>query len=396
MNRTRNYESSECRSCQFGHDAGKILIVFLLVVFTCPLFSQQMSLPGAGPRPLTPAEKVDAAAIMELSKKIEDATVRGDVAYVDSVTSPDFTMVHGGGWTTGGKVAAADDKAAYLKRVKDKEYLVHDIDPSSIHFEMHGDVAITWGRYLSLFMPANRNNANPGRLSSIWFERVYQKQNGKWIYLSHRSVRTQNSPAGIDPGAVTTVTVVGPGLSGADGDTLVLDGSVANRPRAAAATPAQPSAGGSAVGGSVEEKSDTSPDAIAVLDVERKMGDAIVAGDIKFYDDHTSDDFSMTHGDIWIRGGQPGLVDNKETFHNRVQYKQYLAYILDHQAVEMHGNVAVTYGRYLATLQSARPDWFSCWFEKVYEKRDGQWIVLSHRTVHGATHGPTKESVLDK
>ena len=372
------------------------LHLLLLFAFAFAGFGQQMSLPGAGPRQLTPDEKVDAAAVMDLSKKIEAATVRGDTAYLESALSPDFKMIHGAGWTMFGKVAGDDDKAAYIARAKNHEYLVHDIDTSSIHFEMHGDVAITWGRYLSLFVagssPATRTN--PPSLSSIWFERVYQKQNGKWMYLSHRSVRTAPSPAGIDPGAVTTVMIYGPGQEQADGETLTLDGMVVNAPRR----------GGAAIGpgaiipagGNVVEKDDTGPEAQAVMDVEKKVAAAVVAGDTAYYDAHTSDDFSMTHGDVWIRGGQPGLVDSKETFHNRVKAKQYRAFEIDHQATEIHGNVAITHGRYLASLQSANPDWFSCWYEKVYEKRNGEWVMLSHRTVHGAVHGPTRESVLDK
>jgi hypothetical protein len=108
------------------------------------------------------------------------------VAFVDRVTPPDFSFVHGDGWTHGGRPLMSDDKAAFLKRVADKEYLVHDLD--QVKVEMHGDVAITSGRYVSLFVPANRNAANPARLNSIWFERVYAKRNGQWQFLSHRTV----------------------------------------------------------------------------------------------------------------------------------------------------------------------------------------------------------------
>jgi hypothetical protein len=40
--------------------------------------------------------------------------------------------------------------------------------------------------------------------------------------------------------------------------------------------------------------------------------------------------------------------------------------------------------------------WFSVWYERVYAKRDGRWIYLSHRTVHGPTYGPDRQSVSDK
>lgn len=141
-----------------------------------------------------------AAEVLALEQKIEDAIVRGDVAFVDRVTPADFSFVHGDGWTHGGRPLMSDDKAAFLKRVADKEYLVHDLD--QVKVELHGDVAITSGRYVSLFVPANRNASAPARLNSVWFERVYAKRNGQWQFLSHRTVHGPNvAPAGIDPTA---------------------------------------------------------------------------------------------------------------------------------------------------------------------------------------------------
>ncbi len=141
----------------------------------------------------------EAADVLALEQKIEAAVVRGDVAFVGSVLSEDFHFVHGDGWTPGGKALMEDDKAAFLKRVADKEYAVHDLD--SVRIEMHGDVAITYGRYVSLFVPKNRGSS-PGQLNSIWFERVYAKRDGRWMFLSHRTVHGPTvSPAGVDPTA---------------------------------------------------------------------------------------------------------------------------------------------------------------------------------------------------
>ena len=79
-----------------------------------------------------------------------------------------------------------------------KEYLVHDLD--NVKIEMHGDIAITYGRYVSLFMPKNRNPNAPANLSTIWFERVYAKRGGRWQFVSHRTVHGPTvSPAGVDP-----------------------------------------------------------------------------------------------------------------------------------------------------------------------------------------------------
>jgi hypothetical protein len=139
------------------------------------------------------------AEVLALERKIEDAVVRGDVAFVAGVLAGDFSFVHGDAWTTGGTPLASDDKAAFLKRVADKEYLVHDLD--GVKTEVHGDIVITYGRYVSLFVPRSANAA-PGHLNSIWFERVYAKRNGQWQFLSHRTVHGPTvSPAGVDPSA---------------------------------------------------------------------------------------------------------------------------------------------------------------------------------------------------
>src|SRR5215510_9709701 len=117
----------------------------------------------------------EAADVLALERKIEAAVVRGDVASAETVLSPDFHFRHGDGWTRGEKAGGIeDDRAAFMKRIADKEYLVHDLD--NPHIEMHGNVAITWGRYVSLFMPKNRNPANPPGLTTVWFERVWAKR----------------------------------------------------------------------------------------------------------------------------------------------------------------------------------------------------------------------------
>ena len=153
---------------------------------------------GQAPAPSTAATAA-AAEVLALEHEIEAAVVRGDVAYVDNVLSADFRFVHGDGWTTGGKPLMEDDKAAFLKRVADREYLVHDLD--SVKTEVHGDIVITYGRYVSLYAPRNRAAAL-GQLNSIWFERVYAKRDGRWKFLSHRTVHGPTvSPAGVDPSA---------------------------------------------------------------------------------------------------------------------------------------------------------------------------------------------------
>ncbi|MBV8841240.1 MAG: nuclear transport factor 2 family protein [Bryobacterales bacterium] len=138
--------------------------------------------------------------------------------------------------------------------------------------------------------------------------------------------------------------------------------------------------------------------AAEVLAFERAMEAAVVRGDVAYVERVSAPDLSFTHGDGWTTGGKPLLVDDRASFLKRVANKQYNARDLDSVKVEMHGDIAITYGRYVAQNRTGNPEqsWFSVWFERVYQRRNGQWLYVSHRTVHGPTYGPTRDSVKDK
>jgi hypothetical protein len=141
-----------------------------------------------------------------------------------------------------------------------------------------------------------------------------------------------------------------------------------------------------------------SADAAEVLGLDQKIGSAVVRGDTAFVDSVTPGDFVMVHGDGWTNGGKPLSTDTKDSMLRRVTSKYYDVIDFDSVKVEMHGDVAITYGRYLAHVpgSAAERAWFAVWFERVFAKRDGRWIYLSHRTVHGPTYGPDRQSVSDK
>ena len=138
--------------------------------------------------------------------------------------------------------------------------------------------------------------------------------------------------------------------------------------------------------------------AAEVLAFERAMEAAVVRGDVAYVDSISAPDLTFTHGDGWTTGGKPLLVDNRKAFIKRVEDRVYNVRDLDSVKVEMHGDIAITYGRYVAQYRSGKPEqmWFSVWFERVYAKRDGHWQYVSHRTVHGPTHGPDRASISDK
>jgi hypothetical protein len=82
-------------------------IVFL-VCFAHTAFAQIDASVKLASQP--PAASDDVAQVMVLEHQIEDAVVRGDVAFFDRVTPADFSFVHGDQWIKGGKPLASDDK----------------------------------------------------------------------------------------------------------------------------------------------------------------------------------------------------------------------------------------------------------------------------------------------
>jgi uncharacterized protein DUF4440 len=146
--------------------------------------------PTVIPAKAVPDQAAAAAEVLAFEKDMEAAVVRGDVAYLDRVIPTDFNFTHGDGWTSGRAPLKVDDRMSWLTAVSKQPYLSRDLD--SVKVEMHGDIAITYGCYVA----RNRNGAPDRSQFTVWFERVYAKRNGRWQYLSHRTVHGPTYGAG--------------------------------------------------------------------------------------------------------------------------------------------------------------------------------------------------------
>jgi hypothetical protein len=176
------------------------LLLGLVVMLTASASAQQSTgavrKPKTGPAPsLTPTgvpapNAADAAAIAEVlafEKEMEAAVVRGDVKFLERALTSDFIFTHGDGWTTGGAPLKVDTKASWLSYVvkQPPPYLYRELD--HVQVELHGNVALTIGRYL--YLPNSNNPPQAKEHLYVWFERVYIKQNGEWKHASHRTVK---------------------------------------------------------------------------------------------------------------------------------------------------------------------------------------------------------------
>ena len=122
-----------------------------------------------------------------------------------------------------------------------------------------------------------------------------------------------------------------------------------------------------------------------VLAFERAIEAAVVRGDVAFVDAATAPTFTFTHGDGWTTGGAPLRVDTRADWMATVAKAPYASRALDSVKTEVHGDVVITYGRYVGKFKDAAPGrrTFTVWYERVYARRDGTWQYLSHRTVDG-------------
>ena len=168
--------ASSCASVRVG--AGVLrafawtVLVTLLAGATC---ASAQGPSGAG------AEAGRAAEVLALERRIEDAVLQADVAFLDGVCASDFTYTHGDGWTTGGAVRGVDHRAEWLASLAGR-YSRREVDSQQV--ELHGDVAITMGRVRASSGPS----AGAPRTFSFWYVRVYALRDGRWQYLSHRTV----------------------------------------------------------------------------------------------------------------------------------------------------------------------------------------------------------------
>jgi hypothetical protein len=149
--------------------------------------------PKTGPAPslvppgvATPGaqERTAIAEVLAFEKATEAAVVRGDTAFLERALAPTFLFTHGDGWVDGGAPLKVDTKASWIEYVRKQPapYIYRELD--HVQVELHGDVAITVGRYF--YLPQSTGTATH---MHVWFERVYARRNGQWQQLSHRTVK---------------------------------------------------------------------------------------------------------------------------------------------------------------------------------------------------------------
>ena len=152
-----------------------------LYVFALPVVEEDAVEEVVEEEEETVEEDVVAEEVLALEKRMEEAVLHADVAFLDGILADDFTYTHGDGWTTGGEILGVDTRAEWLASLAGR-YSLREVDSQQV--EIHGDVAITMGRLRA----RSGGPAAEQRGFSFWYVRVYAQREGEWKYLSHRTV----------------------------------------------------------------------------------------------------------------------------------------------------------------------------------------------------------------
>lgn len=125
----------------------------------------------------------DSVAIAALEQRSEDASVRGDAAYLEGLYAPGFIFTHFGGRSeTKDEMLTAMRQRLRSGAVPAIKMLSRSLD--SVNVEVHGNIALTSGR-----MHVRHDGGNSEQREYVMrYVRVYAREKGRWQLLTHRSV----------------------------------------------------------------------------------------------------------------------------------------------------------------------------------------------------------------
>jgi ketosteroid isomerase-like protein len=124
----------------------------------------------------------DSATIVALEHQVEEATVRADVAFLDSIYAPGFRFTH----STGDLEA----RGPRLDALRHRTTAVFARTLDSLEVEVHGDVALTTGR----IHVRQESTDLRWREYTIRYVRGYVRTGGRWRLLTHHSTGESFGP----------------------------------------------------------------------------------------------------------------------------------------------------------------------------------------------------------
>lgn len=124
------------------------------------------------------------AELASLDRQWQEAVVTGDAEFIETRTASSFRFTHGGG-------TRSDTKADWLRIANRVPRPFLERKASNQSVEVHGDLALVFGR-LDV-----RNSGTPASGPTCYaleYVHLYSRQNGQWLFLSHRTTQSLEAP----------------------------------------------------------------------------------------------------------------------------------------------------------------------------------------------------------
>lgn len=135
-----------------------------------------------------PSTSADSATVAQLEQQVEDALVRREAGFLDSVYAPSFRFKH-----STGALETRDQRMASLRRPMRPDapgrMIARLVD--SLEVEVHGDIALSTGRIHIL-----RDGGEPRWQNyTIRYVRLWARNHsGRWQLVTHHSTGDSQGP----------------------------------------------------------------------------------------------------------------------------------------------------------------------------------------------------------
>jgi len=119
-----------------------------------------------------------------------------------------------------------------------------------------------------------------------------------------------------------------------------------------------------------------------LAELDRRLQEALVSGDVEIIERYVGNDLIFTHG--WFEGGTETKLKLLENARKETRF--YVHRRVSSQVVEMHDDVALVFGRLdvrrqpLAKNQETLQMCYALNYVHLYVRRKERWQFVSHRT----------------
>lgn len=119
------------------------------------------------------------AELIGVDRQWQEAVVRGDAEFIEKRTASSFMFTHGGG-------TRSDTKADWLRTTRQVPRRFLERKASNQSVEVHGDVALVVGR---LDVRVSGGPDSGPSCYALEYVHLYARENGQWMFLSHRTMQ---------------------------------------------------------------------------------------------------------------------------------------------------------------------------------------------------------------